>query len=135
MIRRHIWWVAVVVMGAIAMLWPRFADRESLQSVSCTDIVAGCALPQEGARVRFDRQPDALQRFRVLVTGVKATGIHVSFRMQEMEMGLNRYQLLPDGSNGWQAEVMLPACIQGRKDWLVILEIEGDRYALPFESR
>jgi len=57
-----------------------------------------------------------------------------SLLLRGMEMGFNRYRLLPDGPGSWQAEVLLPACIQGRKDWLMTLEVDGRRYELPFKS-
>lgn len=135
LIKRYGGWVIVILAVAAILLWPRFATREKVIPLPCTDIVAGCPLPAPGAQIRFDRQPDALQKFRISVQWPGAAEVHASFQMQDMEMGFNRYRLLPAAAEGWQAEVMLPACIQGRKDWLVILEIGGRKYALPFTSR
>lgn len=134
LIRKHGWWLLAVIVAA-AMLWLHFTQRDQAVAVSCSDIVAGCALPSTGARVRFDRQPDALRRFTILVTWPDTAEVHASFQMRGMEMGFNRYRLLPDGVGRWRAEVMLPACIQGRKDWLLLLEANGNRYLLPFRSR
>lgn len=133
--RRHAGWGLILLVLAVALLWPRWQAREQTVALACADIVAGCALPPEHGQVRFDRQPDALQRFRVEVEWPGADEVHASFQMRGMEMGFNRYKLLPAGAGRWRAEVMLPACIQGRKDWLIVLEAEGKSYELPFRSR
>jgi hypothetical protein len=135
MMRRHGWWVLIVVVLAIGLLWPRLGSRDQVIPVPCQDIVAGCGLAPAGLRVRFDRQPDALQRFKVYVELPEAPEVHASFNMRGMEMGFNRYRLLAEGAGRWQAEVMLPACIQGRKDWLMMVEAGGVRYEIPFNSR
>lgn len=135
MMRRHWLWIPVVAALALGLLWPRLGTRDQAISVACKDIVAGCALSQAGSHVRFDRQPDALQRFTVFVVWPNVAEVHASFNMRDMEMGFNRYRLLPAGDGHWQAEVMLPACIQGRKDWLVMIEADGSRYEVPFSSR
>lgn len=134
MIKRHGWW-AIIVVAAVALLWPRFAPREDVVSVPCKDIVAGCVLPINQASLRFDRQPDALKPFRISAEWPGTHEVHASFRMQGMEMGFNRYKLVEAEPGRWRGEVMLPACIQGRKDWLVVLSADGKRYALPFTSR
>ena len=108
--------------------------KEDATSVPCPDIVTGCADPQSGLRVRFNQTPRPMQAFKVDVVLPEAHEVYARFVMQGMEMGLNRYRLLLDGTGRWQAEVMLPACVQGRRDWLLILEADGTRYQLPFSS-
>lgn len=134
MLRRHVGWIALLTALAAGLLWPRLGGQGRTIPVPCADIVAGCALPQADWHVRFDRQPAVMQRFRVMVQLPQAREAHASFSMRGMEMGFNRYRLLPDGAGGWQAEVMLPACVQGRNDWLMLLEADGRRYELPFKS-
>jgi hypothetical protein len=125
----------LIAVLALGLLWPRPGHRDRVISVPCQDIVAGCGLTPAGLHVRFDRQPDALQRFKVYVELPEVAEVHASFNMRGMEMGFNRYRLLADGAGRWQAEVMLPACIQGRKDWLMMVEASGVRYEIPFNSR
>lgn len=134
MLRRHVWWLLLLAVLAAGLLCPRLGERDRAIPVPCDDIVAGCALPQAGLHVRFDRQPAALQRFRIFLQLPQAREVHAGFSMRGMEMGFNRYRLLPDGPGRWQAEVMLPACVQGRSDWLMELEADGSRYELPFKS-
>jgi hypothetical protein len=133
-IRRHGWWM-IAVVATVALLWPRFAPREEVVPVPCVDIVAGCVLPLAEASIRFDRQPDALKPFHIAVAWPDAREIRASFQMEGMEMGFNSYRLVEAEPGQWRGEVMLPACIQGRKDWQVVVNADGKQYALPFTSR
>ena len=48
-------------------------------------------------------------------------------------MGENRYRLVFE--NGvWKAKVLLPVCVQGRRDWLLLLDVDGQQYVVPFVS-
>jgi hypothetical protein len=58
--------------------------------------------------------------------------------MPGMDMGQNRYRLLPEG-NGWVGLVTLPICASGRSDWWVSVQVLGDEEqweaGFPFEMR
>ncbi len=43
--------------------------------------------------------------------------IQIDFAMTGMDMGINRYRLVRDGSV-WNAPVVLPICTVGRSDWI-----------------
>ncbi len=102
------------------------------KSVACADPVAGCRLP-ENLEVRFSRQPTMMQAFGLEVAAPADAEVHASFQMRGMEMGMNRYRLLrKDGK--WYASVMLPACVQGRSDWVLRLEVGNKVYELPFAA-
>ena len=141
--RRHLWlaFLALVVLALLflAVLWvPRVRPQPPVIApviaIACADIRLGCRLPEARLNVRFDRQPSPLQPFKLLVEVPAARAIHASFNMREMEMGFSHYRLLPNGAGRWSAEVTLPACVQGRKDWLLRLDIDGQRYEVPFSS-
>jgi len=133
-LRRQLW-LALLIGLLILVLWlPRLWLKEQPVEVACPDIVAGCRLPQAGLTVQFDRHPRPMQEFHVRVELPGTREVHASFSMRDMEMGLNRYRLLPDGQGSWHAAVILPACVQGRQDWLLVLEADGRRYELPFTS-
>lgn len=121
-------------LAGLLLLTACGAREATVQQVPCADIVAGCSLPPPGWQVRFDHAPRPMQRFRLQATLPGAGRVQARFMMRGMEMGLNQYRLQPDGTGGWRGEVMLPACIQGRSDWLLILDADGRRYALPFAS-
>lgn len=55
------------------------------------------------------------------------------FMMQDMQMGLNQFQLHPSDNNKlWSARVVLPVCVTGRVDWQMELWLmqNGTRYRL-----
>lgn len=128
--------LACVMVGGLALGWvvTRPDTLKKVVLVDCADIVAGCSLPVSGLEVAFDRRPQPMRPFvlRVQQTGAKA--VYASFSMRGMEMGLTRYRLLSQVDGVWQAEVVLPVCIQGRSDWELLLELDAGRYALPFSA-
>jgi hypothetical protein len=79
-----------------------------------------------------DRVPSALQPFVLTVRAPEGKQVYAEFVMQGMEMGLNRYRLERQLNEEWQGRVTLPVCVSGRRDWLLILEVDGERYALAF---
>jgi hypothetical protein len=100
--------------------------------VECANPLAGCRL-SDGVKVRFSDPPARLKSFELDVDAQSATEIHASFQMRGMEMGMNRYRLLPkDGT--WRASVMLPACVQGRSDWVLRLEVDKKTFEVPFQA-
>lgn len=105
---------------------------EAVQRVECKDPLAGCRLDEEIV-VRFSSVPATMQKFDLLVEAPADAKPMASFQMRDMEMGLNRYRLLRQ-DNGWHAEVMLPACVRGRQDWILRLEVDGRVYEMPFTS-
>jgi hypothetical protein len=132
--RRFFWWGALTLALLAGLLLSRPAGQRPALIVTCPDIVKGCALAHARLHVRFERQPRPMQAFRIEVTIPDVREVHARFSMRGMEMGLNRYRLLPDGPGRWHAEVMLPACIQGRDDWNLLLEANGSSYEVPFRS-
>jgi len=113
----------------------------SFKPVVCHDITQGCG--NDHFIVRFDRIPHVMHPFGVTVEvgdAVKnpTTGMHVSFAMAGMEMGLNRYRMLQQQDKAWHAEVTLPVCVQGKSLWNMQLEFKSaigtERYRLTFES-
>ena len=122
-----------LLLAALALLWTT-SRRPEPAVQRCADIVAGCAVDGVALRVQFDRQPRPLKPFVVNVAWPGVKSVHARFLMPGMEMGLNRYRMLPAGPGSWRAEVMLPACVQGRSDWQIELESERGRYVLPFSA-
>jgi hypothetical protein len=104
----------------------------------CIDVVAGCTLQVDGQplHIRFSETPRPLRPFDLEVA-MAAESIEASFQMQDMEMGFNRYRLLSEAGK-WHARIILPACIRGRSDWKLQLDVKtaaGDRrYQLRFTS-
>ncbi len=55
--------------------------------------------------------------------GASVASMTVSFGMQGMDMGLNRYGLIKSGEDLWHASVTLPICMSGRSDWIADFEL------------
>ncbi len=76
--------------------------------------------------VIFGAEPRALRPFPIhiqLTDHQQADAVTVSFSMQDMDMGANRYRLIADASTGWNADITLPICMSGRSDWVADVEL------------
>lgn len=109
-------------------------SEPKLVSAPCASLVAGCAAMDGKVAVRTDMQPVPLQAFQVTVVAPQARAIAVSFSMQGMDMGPNRYRLVRQSDGSWQGRVTLPVCVSGRHDWQMIVDVDGQRVALPFQT-
>lgn len=133
---------SLLLLGSVALLyWGMTRQHGTSQAVAvpCADIRAGCVFPQARLRVVFDRQPRPMQPFQLRVEIPDASEVRAGFNMQGMDMGFNRYRLLPDGAGTWRGQVTLPACAQGRADWIMLLEVTDAggmirQYEVPFRS-
>jgi len=127
----------VVALVAIAVAgWWLKRPTEAV-AMSCPDPQVGCAFSHQGAsaRVRFSMQPLPLEAFELTVTAPHATKISAEFQMVGMDMGFNRYDLRPAAGGTFSSSVTLPVCVSGRHDWVLYLDLDDTRYALPFSSR
>lgn len=107
-------------------------EREAAPPRVCADLTQGCAI--RGIEVRADRLPSALHPFLLSVRAPGARQVSVEFVMQGMEMGLNRYRLIAQKDDLWQARVTLPVCVSGRRDWVLWVEADGERHGLAFQA-
>jgi hypothetical protein len=127
----------VVALVAIAVAgWWLKRPAEAV-AVPCADPLAGCAFSHRGAtvNVRFSIQPVPLEAFELTVSAPGVSKISAEFQMVGMDMGFNRYDLHPGSGGVFASQVTLPVCISGRRDWILTLNLDGSRYALPFSSR
>lgn len=127
--------VLALVAIAVAGYWlKRPADAIT---VRCMDPAAGCTFAhrETTARVRFSVRPTALETFDLSVHAAGADRVAAEFQMVGMDMGFNRYDLQSTGDGFFLSRVTLPVCISGRHDWILYLELDGSRYALPFSTQ
>ena len=127
--------VAALIAIAVAGWWlKRPADAIAL---ACADPVAGCGFSHDGAaaRVQFSAPPEPMTTFGLRVEALGARRVSAEFQMVGMDMGFNRYDLKPSGDGTYIAQVTLPVCVSGRRDWMLFLELDGARYAFPFSTR
>lgn len=102
----------------------------------CADPVRGCRLEWNGktADVRFLSVPGALKPFGLQVAAPSAHAVSAVFAMRDMDMGESRYRLVLGNDKLWRADVTLPACVAGRADWVMALEVDGTRVEMPFAT-
>ncbi|MCL5060480.1 MAG: hypothetical protein M1449_08205 [Candidatus Thermoplasmatota archaeon] len=126
----------VIALAAIAVAGYWLKRPAEAVAVSCADPLAGCGFSHRGtpARVRFSRQPVPLEAFELTVTAPNAAKISAEFQMAGMDMGFNRYDLRPVADGAFASNVTLPVCVSGRRDWVLTLDLDGSRYALPFST-
>ena len=100
------------------------------------EALAGCTFNHHGAPIKviFSTQPAPLGAFDVRIHAPGANTISAAFQMNGMDMGFNQYHMRPVENNLFAAQVTLPVCVSGRRDWTMTLNVDGSRYALPFRS-
>lgn len=127
--------VATLIGIAVAGWWLRHpADAIA---VACADPLAGCRFSHRGteALLRFSAAPAPMEAFRIEVQAPDTNRASAEFQMVGMDMGFNRYDLKRAGAEKLVAQVTLPVCVSGRRDWILYLELDGARYAIPFSTR
>ncbi|MBT9613372.1 MAG: hypothetical protein IV108_08925 [Burkholderiales bacterium] len=108
--------------------------KQAAPVVSCAALTQGCALDQDKLFVKTDRAPTPLKPFALTVRAPVAQAVNVEVQMQGMEMGLNRYRLIRQANGEWRATITLPVCVTGRRDWLMLIEVDGVRRGLTFQT-
>lgn len=126
--------IGVFVLAGI-FIWAERTQSEA-QNLGCADIMTGCG--NDLFRLKFISAPQVMKPIRLNLETKNAKQVYVSFSMEKMEMGLNRYQLIKQGDlDLWLADVTLPVCVQGRSDWIAEVEIKTQlqtmRYQIPFK--
>ena len=126
--------ISILIAGGAYQFWQR-ADN-SVAIVQCAHPLHGCQfqLEQRWGQVSFVNSPSGLHPFTLRVIMPHAQNIFASFAMRDMAMGSNRYRLLHESGNLWQAKVVLPVCVTGRHDWLLTLDIDGKKLTIPFSN-
>lgn len=128
--------ILIILALAALALWGALqkTPSQAAQPIICPDPVAGCTFLHNGlpAKLQFSTQPMALKPFMLTITSENLRKGSASFQMSGMDMGFNRYDLRPDRSGSWSANVTLPVCTVSRVDWIAELDLDGRIYSLTF---
>ena len=110
--------------------------KQAISVTPCSSLVQGCAveLGAEKVSVKTNTIPVPLKPFTLSISASSARAVNVVLQMQGMDMGVNRYRLLREPNGEWRATITLPVCISGRRDWLMIVELDGERRAFAFQT-
>jgi hypothetical protein len=142
-----------LVLGVLAVQLPDWLrparDAADLPRVGLALVEPGCDASRTVCTARQGAQALALQmqgpvvglrpfRVQVVPSGMVVREVQLECSMPDMDMGQNRYRLLPEG-NGWVGLVTLPICTTGRSDWLATVRVLGDTQQweadFPFEMQ
>lgn len=101
--------------------------------LQCANLTAGCTTRLDGrpVTVGVEGELKVLQPFQVWVRAGDARKVQASFTMEGMDMGFNLYTLHADKEGVFRGRVTLPVCVSGRRDWVMTLDIDGHRLAVP----
>jgi len=135
---KNIAFIALLLSVAGLMLFRTFFDtppETTVKVYQCADLMQGCKVRLNGKslEIMFSGTPGALRPFALSVKTDDLKEVSASFTMVGMEMGANRYQLISNGSV-WEAKVMLPVCVTGRRDWILTLSLDKNRIQIPFSA-
>lgn len=126
--------LAAVKAALIGWYWHKKQQGPApLQTLACQVERGACTLPG-GGQLLFVEPPRYGQPFAVRIEGAGQQAPSAEFNMPEMDMGFNRYRFVADGTN-WRASVTLPVCVTGSHRWEMLLEVDGQRYRLPFSVK
>ena len=111
-----------------------------LLKTHCKDLTQGCDIGV--GLISFNQTPKPLTPFVVTFKSTKLDApvkrVKAQFKMQNMQMGFNEYRFIQIKPDVWQANVVLPVCMQGGADWLLMLEIHHannvKKLKIPFKS-
>lgn len=124
----------VVLVGLL--LWQHQGQEGEgvLRTLACADLHQGCRMDLDGQAVTVSVAGELkpLAAFLVRVEAPRAEKVEARFSMEDMDMGFNLYRLRADRPGLFQASVTLPVCVSGRRDWVMNLDVDGVRVAVPF---
>jgi len=134
--RRLLLWAPGLVIGLIVLLLAVWSTRQSTppQTVRCPNLAAGCSVALAGRTIELGVEGElrVLKPFQLWVKAPGARRVQAQFTMVDMDMGFNLYTLRPDAQGVFRGRIVLPVCVSGRRDWLMSLEIDGQRIEVPF---
>lgn len=125
----------LLLVALVVFLQPGQQTGETApQTLQCTDLAAGCSarLGERAVAVGIAGEIKVLQPFEVWVRAEGARKVQARFTMEGMDMGFNLYTLHADEEGVFRGRVTLPVCVSGRRDWVMTLDIDGRRLAVPF---
>lgn len=130
--------VALLLLGLIklALVGWYLLQRNTpapIQQVDCPAMSGRCTLPN-GISLLFLEPPREGHAFSLALEGAIAREPAAEFSMRSMDMGFNRYRFVRVGGR-WEARVTLPACVSGRHDWLMLLDLPQGKVRVPLRVR
>ena len=129
--------LVIVLIGGVVAANRYLQPARPPLPVTCANLNHGCSASLGGAEVRLgiDGELKALTPFEVWVEAPGASRVQASFVMVGMDMGFNLYTLKPDAKGVFRARVTLPVCVTGRRDWIMVVDVDGRKLSVPFVTQ
>jgi hypothetical protein len=127
--------ILIALVGVV--IWQN-QQRQAAPPVrlACADLTKGCSgqLGGQTVEVGMTGEMKALKPIQVWMKAPSAKKVEARFTMEGMDMGFNLYTLRPDPQGVFRANVTLPVCVSGRRDWIMTLEADGAALQVAFST-
>lgn len=123
------------IKGAVIVWWHN--QQTVVQTQTCEVAAQGCPFLQT-AVFHLHGVGSAKTPFSIVADNVPANvrEISASFRMNGMDMGFNRFDLVKQANGVWRADkVYLPLCTEARNDWTVEWSVDGTKFQAEFQTK
>jgi hypothetical protein len=138
--------IAMLTIGLVAIVGYKLsplispaAETRLAPDPGCNLHRGSCSVSVAGGRLELSLSPQPVPlikpiRIEVRTRGISLRRIDADFAGIGMNMGFNRPQLLPQGSNVHVGEATLPVCITGTMRWelTLLLETGSGLFSIPF---
>ena len=131
-------WPLVLIALIALVLWSnRAPDEVVVTQVSCATLSSGCSVQVDGREIILGMTgvTKPLAPFQIWVKAQGVRKAEARFVMEGMDMGFNLYTLRADNQGVFRANVTLPVCVTGRRDWAMILDVDKTRLSVPFVTQ
>lgn len=130
----RLWPLALIVLIGLVLWANRAPDAARATQVSCATLATGCTALIDGREIRFGMMGETkpLAPFQIWVKAAGLRKAEARFTMEGMDMGFNLYTLRADQQGVFRANVTLPVCVSGSREWNMLLELDKTRLAVPF---
>ncbi|MBB5017373.1 hypothetical protein HNQ59_000637 [Chitinivorax tropicus] len=110
--------------------------KDTIPVVACPDLTQGCrfSIADQAVQAEAKGPISTFRPFDLTIRTAPAAQMTVQFSMLGMEMGPGRYRLQQSSPGIWVGKIMLPVCIQGRRDWQMLVDMDGKQVLVPFSS-
>lgn len=130
---KHLIWIAVVALVFVlswlvgGMLQQDVLPFRPMIYTPCQPVGVACEATFSDATLQLEFTAPVVVMSPFIASVDSPADIpemYVQFRMNNMDMGVQRYRLLNKGNGLWESEVVLPVCSLARSDWTAILEVQ-----------
>lgn len=130
-------WVLVVIVFFILLGFglSRMNQPDMTPDLNRSELIGmveDCDLAEQGCvfnsyQLELDRPVRPLSLFKARLKSEHPVDSAVLYlEMKDMDMGINRFKLVPQSEGNWETDVMIPVCSTGRRDWLVSLVVQEE---------